>query len=331
MNTAHAAIAPDTDHHVRHTVSALFNPLVKQAHARVDAGTRWGLSVSTVLHALLFTWLILLWRPEPAVPPITEITYLEPGDLDGPALARSGSSAAPASAPGQLAPGDQDVHFRRESRPSELNLDPSPGALEDRLNARLAALQGDAGAPSAGLVASAPPSLWGSTPATVSGSGSGGTSPVALKRGGAGAAPSLELTRGGRDLAPALVATPAPAERAQSQAPAKGGESTARRTLAGATIMGPIADRAILAHTTPVYPEWAKREAVEGSVTLYFVVRADGSVKENILVQKTAGFEEFDENARAALAAWRFEPLRDGRAGEQWGNITFHFRLRGGS
>ena len=83
-----------------------------------------------------------------------------------------------------------------------------------------------------------------------------------------------------------------------------------------------------LGEQVPVYPDWAKREAVEGSVTLYFVVRPDGSVKENVLVQKTAGFEDFDESARTALRAWRFEPLHGGRTGEQWGTITFHFRLR---
>jgi TonB family protein len=65
-------------------------------------------------------------------------------------------------------------------------------------------------------------------------------------------------------------------------------------------------------------------------VTLYFVVRADGEVKENVLVQKTAGFEDFDENARIALRSWKFEPLREGRTGEQWGTITFHYRLGGG-
>ena len=92
--------------------------------------------------------------------------------------------------------------------------------------------------------------------------------------------------------------------------------------------MGPVADRPVIQHTTPVYPEWAKRDAVEGSVTLYFVVRPDGTIKENVLVQKTAGFEDFDENARVALKAWRFQPLAAGRTGEQWGTITFHFRLR---
>jgi TonB family protein len=106
------------------------------------------------------------------------------------------------------------------------------------------------------------------------------------------------------------------------------GDMHVKRTLAGAQLAGPIADRAVLAHVTPEYPEWAKRDGVEATVTLYFVVRPDGSVKENILVQKTAGFGDFDDSARAALAAWRFAPLGSGRSGEQWGTITFHFRLK---
>ena len=315
-------------------VSVLFNPLVKQQHARVDRGTRWGLWTSTVLHALFFIWFTTQSQPAPDITPITEITYVESGDPDAAAPARPGSSAAAASAPGELAPGDQDVHFKRETREADLRFDrQSPDAIQDRLNARLAAIQGESGAPNIGVVSSSPPTLWGSSPATVSGAGTSGTSPVSLKRGGEGTAPApaLELTRGGHGAAPALVATPAPPEREQAPAPAKSSESVARRTIAGVTLMGPIADRAILSHPTPVYPEWAKRDAVEGAVTLYFVVRADGTVKENILVQKTAGFEDFDESARAALAAWRFEPLRDGAVGEQWGNITFRFRLRGGA
>ena len=310
-------------------VGTVLDPLTELTLVHIKKHTRWSLTASTVLHALLFLWLIVGFHPAPDIPPLTEISFIDPGDLAAPAPARG--SAATSSELGGLVAGDHEVHFRRETPTGELRLDPqSSSTLEDRLNARLAALQGGAGEPSAGVVSATPPALWNSSPATVSGKGGGGMSPVALKRGGDGAGAALSLTRGGgHALAPALVATPGPAERAV-EAPANGGESTARRTLAGATLMGPIADRAILAHVTPVYPDWAKRDAVEGSVTLYFVVRADGTVKENILVQKTAGFEEFDENARAALAAWRFEPLRDGRTGEQWGNITFHFRLRGG-
>jgi TonB family protein len=100
------------------------------------------------------------------------------------------------------------------------------------------------------------------------------------------------------------------------------------RTLAGASLIGPLADRPIVSYVAASYPEWAKREGVEGSVRLYFVVRADGTVKETIVVEKTAGFEDFDDSARLALRAWRFAPLGSGQIGEQWGRITFHFRLR---
>jgi TonB family protein len=164
----------------------------------------------------------------------------------------------------------------------------------------------------------------------VTGTGAGGSGKaLSLTRGGAGTGPALSLTRGGgTGIAPAVVATGLPGGTGAASAPAKGSESTARRELAGATLMGPIADRPVLSVATPLYPEWAKRDAVEGSVTLYFVVRPDGSVKENVLVQKTAGFEDFDENARTALKAWRFQPLTGGRTGEQWGTITFHFRIR---
>jgi TonB family protein len=66
---------------------------------------------------------------------------------------------------------------------------------------------------------------------------------------------------------------------------------------------------------------------VEGSVTIYFVVLPDGRVKENIMLQKTSGFSDFDDNALNALKMWRFKPLEGGATGEQWGTITFHYRL----
>ena len=58
---------------------------------------------------------------------------------------------------------------------------------------------------------------------------------------------------------------------------------------------------------------------------------ADGRVKTNILVKRTSGFEDFDGNATAALRDWKFEPLPGGATGEQWGEITFHYRLTEGS
>ena len=105
-------------------------------------------------------------------------------------------------------------------------------------------------------------------------------------------------------------------------------ESVARRTLEGAELAGEIANRPVVEYTMPTYPEWAKSQAVEATVTLYFVVLPDGRVKENIQIQKTAGFSDFDHNAISALAKWRFQALSGGAAHEQWGTITFRFRLR---
>ena len=50
---------------------------------------------------------------------------------------------------------------------------------------------------------------------------------------------------------------------------------------------------------------------------------------ENIQVERTAGFADFDANAKTALSQWRFAPLTGGAAVEQWGSITFRYRLRG--
>jgi TonB family protein len=90
-------------------------------------------------------------------------------------------------------------------------------------------------------------------------------------------------------------------------------------------LAGQVADRELKDYQKPDYPEWAKRDGVEGAVTLRFYVLPDGRVKDNIFVEKTSGFGDFDNNAVNALRQWRFEPLAG--AGEQWGVITFNFRL----
>ena len=221
-------------------------------------------------------------------------------------------------------------HFRRESQSAEMQPTPqSDLALDDRLNARLAALQGATSSHVANpITTTLPNGLWGA-PSTVSGQGAG-SGPLTLKHGGgAGTGSALALTRlGGTGTGEASALVPARVAAAAAAEPAREGNATAHRELSGASLIGPVADRPILHSALPQYPEWAKRDAVEGSVTLYFIVRTDGTVKENVLVQKTAGFEDFDDSARTALRAWRFEPLHEGRTGEQWGTITFHFRLR---
>jgi TonB family protein len=291
--------------------------------------TRSSVTVSFIAHALLMAWIVLHHGAVPVAVPLTEITFLEPGD--------PAASAAPAPSPagretvrGLSARADVDAHFQRQMTRSEVAPDPQRSwVFEDRLDARLAAMQQSATQVTPGIaVSSAPTAVFGSgvSPAAV-GTGGIGT-PIALSRGGGGGSAPLPLTHGsGHGGIPAL-ATVGGSGPATDPAPARGGDASARRTIAGASLTGPIADRPVLSYSVPLYPEWAKREAVEGAVTLYFVVRPDGGVKENVLVQKTAGFEDFDDSARAAIRAWRFKPLASGQAGEQWGVITFNFRLR---
>ncbi len=292
--------------------------------------TSWSITASIVIHAILLLLLLVFAKTrESKLPEITEITMIEPGALAAPAAAPA-SAEAPGARP-------EGVSSHEQSFARTLNraaIEPAPqtaNAAEDRIAARLASLQQREPLAVAGTgTAGAPSAAWGpATPVTGAGAGGSGKA-ISLNRGSTTSnGPALSLTRGASaGLGPAIVATGLPSEASAASAPAKSGEGMARRSLAGATLMGPIADRPVLSYATPTYPDWAKRDAVEGSVTLYFEVRPDGSVKENVLVQKTAGFEDFDENARTALRAWRFQPLTGGRTGEQWGTITFHFRIR---
>ena len=291
--------------------------------------TRWTMTLSVAVHALLFLWIVLQPASKIEAPPLTEITFLEPGDLEGPPAPAAAAEPSAEARSGAAARNVQDARYQRLDRSGDIALDPmSRDVVSDQLEARLATLQQTASLAPAGTGTSVvPASLFGSGNAPIGGVGGGPA--VALTRGGSGGTP-MPLTRGvpgGTGIAPATLPAAGHGEGGGSKA-ADVGDATARRTVAGASLAGPIADRRVLSTVVPEYPDWAKKEAVEGSVTLYFVVRPDGTVKENVVIQKTAGFGDFDDNARTALRAWRFEPLSGGRTGEQWGTITFHFRLR---
>ena len=73
----------------------------------------------------------------------------------------------------------------------------------------------------------------------------------------------------------------------------------------------------------PEYPPQALAARAEGTVTLAFLVRADGTVREAV-VQKTSGNELLDETARAALAKCRFQPgTVNGAPKEQWTAVKY--------
>lgn len=287
------------------------------------------MTVSLGVHALLLAWLVLQQSIAPATEGIIEVTWLEPAPVAPaapPPAAAAPTPAPEAALPAAPQPQPAQKFLRRETAaPAK----PSPQvdtASRDLVKQRLEQLRSSSAeralptaAPSSNLLAAA------AAPAPSVPKGTG----AELRRVDAPAARSVPLVRGA--TAPPRAATTlavATAEAALAPVAAPDLDKAARRSLAGADLVGEVADRPIVFHVMPVYPEWAKEQAIEGTVTLRFFVLPDGRVKENIQVDRTAGFAAFDANAVAALAQWRFAPLT-GNAAEQWGSITFRYRLRG--
>jgi TonB family protein len=77
----------------------------------------------------------------------------------------------------------------------------------------------------------------------------------------------------------------------------------------------------------PAYPAEMIRENVEGTVTLYAVIRADGTVGEVRVLQGVN--DRLDENARIALLRWRFRPAtKNGNAVDLEAVVMIPFRTR---
>ncbi len=313
------------------------------------------LGFSILFHGALLALLSLVQEFAPGPLALTEITLLEPGEGGG-AAGASPAAASPIAVPPPsprkgiaVKPSPETVQFAREERDASFEPEAQdPAATGDRLAERLASLQRQAAtrreSPAAALVV--PLGLPGSSGAGLAslgsgngigmGTGTGTGSGVGLNRGGGGGGTGNGF---GRGIAPLVMkrsaerpATPVAAvvpktEPPPAMAPSKREGVVAERTLAGAVLTGPVANRKLISHPTPKYPEWAKKEGVEATVRLMFTVLPNGVVKENIVVQKTSGYQDFDVNATEALRGWRFEALRDNAVGEQWGEITFRYRL----
>ena len=310
------------------------------AHSR--AKTREGLGISLVVHMLVFLWLGLTQAGGGELAGLTEITFVEETDPEGipdaaPPMARETTSSAPVQEVSLKASKDVEApqHFERAlERAADAPRPQSKRAVADLLSERLDAIDRDGNsstriaslipAPNVGIPAPAgipgPGDRANSTPGTLARSGPGGgtgTAPVALRR--------LEGKPAAKPVMAAAVIDVE--EEAPRPATSSGGSA---RNLAGANLVGPVADRAVVHYRVPDYPDWAKRDGVEGSVTLYFFVLPDGRVKDNVLVERTSGFSDFDERAVAALLEWKFVALpASGASNEQWGRITFNYRLSG--
>ena len=263
---------------------------------------------------------------------LTEITWLEPAEAipaSLPAVVAKTEPAQKKHVPMQK-PSTHNLreHFKRERLKATVTLEPQTlDAVADKLNERLAVLQREKLSEPVKIVAQVSPSPIGKS--SLAGLSVEARTPKKMTRQKTPGTAPIELNRTPNIMQQAATITTFLPEREMAPTTSQKTDTQAQRTLAGASLTGPVADRPLLAFKKPQYPEWAKREAVEGSVSIYFVVLPDGHIKENVRVEKTSGFGDFDENAVKALLTWRFEPIKKGKTGEQWGTITFHYRLSG--
>ena len=77
----------------------------------------------------------------------------------------------------------------------------------------------------------------------------------------------------------------------------------------------------------PDYPSASRRLEEEGTVSLKFLIGADGRVLQ-AEIEKTSGFPRLDEAARNALSKCQFRPgTVDGKAEQSWASIKYTWRL----
>jgi protein TonB len=287
----------------------------------IERRTRRCTIASVIIHAVLLCYLAVAQVVSPGEERLTEITWLEADEIES-VIAHA---TAAYEAPAPPTPDPVQRHFERQNgqgdvAPATQDL----ATFEDKVSERLASLQQQATRRSNSMAA-LETQLPNRRPTLAGPSAAPSTRPQDLVRTQAPAPNPIKLERAAPRVQVASVGLPSTPQPAAE--PARRTEVVARKVLAGISMSGPVADRPLLSYRKPDYPDWAKRDAIEGSVNLYFVVQPDGTVKTNVMVQKTSGFEDFDRNATDALLAWRFEPLASGVTGEQWGTITFHYRL----
>jgi len=175
----------------------------------VRGRTRWTMTLSVVVHLLLFALIVLRKPSVDTGPELTEITLLSPGDLEPAAAASAAPAAARASVPtaGALLAIQSDASFRRESDRADVSPDAQTQSAADRVSARLAAIREDVSVPVANAsTAPGPSSMWSAPAGVPGGTGSSGRARN-LTRGatGDGGTPLALWRGGGSGYAPALA------------------------------------------------------------------------------------------------------------------------------
>jgi len=297
---------------------------LSREHERIRLRTRRGVIWSGVVHLVLLVVLAMHQHLAPEPLALTEITWLDPVEAaPAPAPPQAEPQPAPPEPVAVASRTQETVQFKRAETPAPAEPKPQDARVaQDKLQERLAALRNNAPALPTPVANTAQPRMSQPTlsPQVAE------ASPVDLKRGQSPKPAPVSLVRQSKAPAPRLELAAAPEREVQAARPTED-TSPMVRDIAGAQLMGPVADRELVSYEVPEYPASAMREGREGSVTLRFVVRPNGTVKENVLVERTSGHTLFDRNAVDALRLWRFEALPSGSMGEQWGTITFNFKL----
>lgn len=75
------------------------------------------------------------------------------------------------------------------------------------------------------------------------------------------------------------------------------------------------------------YPKASLMNEEQGTVSMSFLVKADGSVADS-KVDKSSGFKNLDKAAIKAISACKFKPgTKDGAAAETWTKVDYAWKL----
>ncbi|MBI4376093.1 MAG: TonB family protein [Elusimicrobia bacterium] len=281
-----------------------------------------------------------LQRPEqPAVDRLIDRGQLnrEPSiKLDSPALGRPSSARfAEASAPkGEPAFAEAKIQDSpaialeavgrravRAGEPGGIRIDPKAALSRGGRFQDLSARAGPAAPGGSGNAATAAIDLK-EGPALARRGGGGGSLPVGY---GAGAGTRLSLSERpvARGASGAGLA-PVPGKAAQAKTEAV----EASRSNKGMEISGPLAGRQLLSFNLPPYPEWARERGIEAEVIIRFFVSPEGQVLDRMIIERTSGYRKLDDLAKQSLSRMVFAPLPKGQKEDQWGLVTFRYRLK---
>lgn len=300
--------------------------------ADIRARTRLHQGTSLVLHGVLIAWLVLHHSLTPHPEQLVEVSWNEPAPVAPAAVAEAPPQQVAVAAP-EPAPvtttAVREARFERKPETGPQAPHPQDAmATRDAVRARLEAMQASESTRAVLAAASGQGSRIAAAAAPAAVAGQTGVASRELER-GPSLASAQPLARGKAPAHRQALPVAAPVQSALSRATAESPvKATTEKILGSARLSGEVADRPVVHYEMPTYPDWATRDAVEADVTLRFAVLADGRIKDSVQVERTAGFLDFDDAAVAALRRWRFAALPAGQNVEQWGSITFHFRLR---